>query len=158
MFFPITKTRLLLNIITDIPEMAIATDNVDKEMIQKPRKWNIKFIRKFMLYFGLLSTLFDFIIFGILIVLNSTMAEFRTIWFMESLISAAFIILIIRTESVFYKSRPSKYLIISIFAIIGIIIVIPYTVIGNLFGFVSPPLIYLPIIGLIVFTYICMTE
>jgi P-type Mg2+ transporter len=86
------------------------------------------------------------------------MAEFRTIWFMESLISAAFIILIIRTESVFYKSRPSKYLIISIFAIIGIIIVIPYTVIGNLFGFVSPPLIYLPIIGLIVFTYICMTE
>jgi P-type Mg2+ transporter len=158
MFFPITKTRLLLNIITDIPEMAIATDNVDKEMIQKPRKWNIKFIRKFMLYFGLLSTLFDFITFGILIVLNSTMVEFRTIWFMESLISAAFIILIIRTESVFYKSRPSKYLIISIFAIIGIIIVIPYTVIGNLFGFVSPPLIYLPIIGLIVFTYICMTE
>jgi P-type Mg2+ transporter len=152
------KQVLLLNIITDIPEMAIATDNVDKEMIQKPRKWNIKFIRKFMLYFGLLSTLFDFIIFGILIVLNSTMAEFRTIWFMESLISAAFIILIIRTESVFYKSRPSKYLIISIFAIIGIIIVIPYTVIGNLFGFVSPPLIYLPIIGLIVFTYICMTE
>ena len=111
-----------------------------------------------MLYFGLLSTLFDFITFGILIVLNSTMAEFRTIWFMESLISASLIILIIRTKSVFYKSRPSKYLIISIFAIIGIIIVIPYTVIGNLFGFVSPPLIYLPIIGLIVFTYICMTE
>lgn len=138
--------------------MAIATDNVDKEMIQKPRKMNIKFIRKFMLYFGLLSTLFDFITFGILIVWNFTMAEFRTIWFMESLISASLIILIIRTKSAFYKSRPSKYLIISIFAIIGIIIVIPYTVIGNLFGFVSPPLIYLPIIGLIVFTYICMTE
>ena len=86
-----------------------------------------------MLYFGLLSTLFDFITFGILIVLNSTMAEFRTIWFMESLISASLIILIIRTKSVFYKSRPSKYLIISIFVIIGIIIVIPYTVIGNLF-------------------------
>ncbi|MDF2738249.1 MAG: mgtA, partial [Nitrososphaeraceae archaeon] len=158
-FLPLLpKQVLLLNIITDIPEMAIATDNVDKEMIQKPRKWNIKFIRKFMLYFGLLSTLFDFITFGILIVLNSTMTEFRTIWFMESLISASLIILIIRTKSVFYKSRPSKYLIISIFAIIGIIIIIPYTVIGTLFGFVSPPLIYLPIIGLIVFTYICMTE
>ena len=158
-FLPLLpKQVLLLNIITDIPEMAIATDNVDKDLIQKPRKWNIKFIRKFMLYFGLLSTLFDFITFGVLIGLNSTMAEFRTIWFMESLISASLIILIIRTKSVFYKSRPSKYLIISIFAVIGIIIVIPYTIIGDLFGFVSPPLIYLPIIGLIVLTYIFMTE
>jgi len=158
-FLPLLpKQVLLLNLITDIPEMAIATDNVDKEMIQKPRKMNIKFIRKFMLYFGLLSTLFDFITFGILIVLNASIAEFRTIWFMESLISASLIILIIRTKSVFYKSRPSKYLIISIFSIIGIIIVIPYIIIGKLFGFVSPPLIYLPIIGIIVFTYICMTE
>jgi Mg2+-importing ATPase len=158
-FLPLLpKQVLLLNLITDIPEMAIATDNVDKEMIQKPRKMNIKFIRKFMLYFGLLSTLFDFITFGILIVLNASIAEFRTIWFMESLISASLIILIIRTKSVFYKSRPSKYLIISIFLIIGIIIVIPYTIIGKLFGFFSPPLIYLPIIGIIVFTYICMTE
>ena len=158
-FLPLLpKQVLLLNLITDIPEMAIATDNVDKEMIQKPRKMNIKFIRKFMLYFGLLSTLFDFITFGILIVLNATIEEFRTIWFMESLISASLIILIIRTKSVFYKSRPSKYLIISIFSIMGIIIVIPYTIIGKLFGFVAPPLIYLPIIGIIVFTYICMTE
>ena len=158
-FLPLLpKQVLLLNLITDIPEMTIATDNVDKEMIQKPRKMNIKFIRKFMLYFGLLSTLFDFITFGILIVLNASIAEFRTIWFMESLISASLIILIIRTKSVFYKSRPSKYLIISIFSIIGIIIIIPYTIIGKLFGFVSPPLIYLPIIGIIVFTYICMTE
>jgi len=86
------------------------------------------------------------------------MAEFRTVWFMESLISASLIILIIRTKSVFYKSRPGKYLITSIFTIIGIIIVIPYTSIGNLFGFVSPSLIYLPIIGITVFTYICMTE
>ena len=158
-FLPLLpKQVLLLNLITDIPEMAIATDNVDKEMIQKPRKMNIKFIRKFMLYFGLLSTLFDFITFGILIVLNASIAEFRTIWFIESLISASLIILIIRTKSVFYKSRPSKYLIISIFSIIGIIIVIPYTIIGKLFGFVSPPLIYFPIISIIVFTYICMTE
>lgn len=158
-FLPLLpKQVLLLNLITDIPEMVISTDNVDEEMIQKPRKWNIKFIRKFMLYFGLLSTFFDFITFGILLLLNSSMAEFRTVWFMESLMSASLIILIIRTKSVFYKSRPSKYLIISILAIIGIIIVIPYIPIGNLFGFVSPSLIYLPIIGIIVFTYICMTE
>ena len=158
-FLPLLpKQILLLNLITDIPEMTISTDNVDKEMIQKPRKLNIKFIRKFMLYFGLLSTLFDFITFGILIILKSSMAEFRTIWFMESIISASLIILIIRTKSVFYKSRPSKYLIISTIVIIGIIIIIPYTSIGNLFGFVSPPLIYLPIIAIIVFMYICMAE
>jgi Mg2+-importing ATPase len=126
-FLPLLpKQVLLLNLITDIPEMTISTDNVDKEMIQKPRKLNIKFIRKFMLYFELLSTLFDFITFGILIILKSSMAEFRTIWFMESIISASLIILIIRTKSVFYKSRPSKYLIISTIVIIGIIIIIPY--------------------------------
>jgi len=158
-FLPLLpKQVLLVNLLTDIPEMAISTDNVDKEMVKKPRKWNIKFIQKFMLYFGLLSTLFDYITFIILIILNLSIEQFRTMWFMESVISAASIVLIIRTKDKFYKKRPSKYLIIFTLAIIGVVILLPYTIIGEIFGFVSPQLIYLIIIGFIVLTYVFMAE
>ncbi|HET7643905.1 MAG TPA: magnesium-translocating P-type ATPase [Nitrososphaeraceae archaeon] len=158
-FLPLLpKQVLLVNLLTDIPEMAISTDNVDKEMVKKPRKWNIKFIQKFMLYFGLLSTLFDYITFIILIILNLSIEQFRTMWFMESVISAASIVLIIRTKDKFYKKRPSKYLIIFTLAIIGVVILLPYTIIGEIFGFVSPQLIYLIIIGFIVLAYVFMAE
>jgi Mg2+-importing ATPase len=159
-FLPLLpKQVLLVNLLTDIPEMAISTDNVDKEMIKKPRKWNIKFIQKFMLYFGLLSTLFDYITFIILlIVLNLSIEQFRTMWFIESVISAASIVLVIRTRDKFYKNRPSKYLIIFTLAIIAVVILVPYTIIGKIFGFVSPQLVYLIIIGNIVLAYMVMAE
>lgn len=159
-FLPLLpKQVLLVNLLTDVPEMTISTDNVDKEMIEKPRKWNIKFIQKFMLYFGLLSTLFDYITFIILlVVLNSSIEQFRTMWFIESVISAASIVLVIRTRDKFYKNRPSKYLIIFTLVIIALVIIVPYTIIGKIFGFVSPPPIYLIIIGGIVLAYIFTAE
>jgi Mg2+-importing ATPase len=159
-FLPLLpKQVLLVNLLTDIPEMAISTDNVDKEMIKKPRKWNIKFIQKFMLYFGLLSTLFDYITFIILlIVLNLSTEQFRTMWFIESVISAASIVLVIRTRDKFYKNRPSKYLIIFTLVIIAVVILVPYTIIGEIFGFVPPQLVYLIIIGSIVLAYMVMAE
>jgi Mg2+-importing ATPase len=159
-FLPLLpKQVLLVNLLTDIPEMAISTDNVDKEMIEKPRKWDIKFIQKFMLYFGLLSTLFDYITFiTLLIVLNLSTEQFRTMWFIESVISAASIVLVIRTRGKFYKNRPSKYLIIFTLAIIAVVILVPYTIIGKIFGFVPPQLLYLVIIGGIVLAYVAMGE
>ena len=159
-FLPLLpKQVLLVNLLTDIPEMAISTDNVDKEMIEKPRKWNIKFIQKFMLYFGLLSTLFDYITFiTLLIILNLSIEQFRTMWFIESVISAASIVLVIRTRGNFYKNRPSKYLIIFTLAIIAVVILVPYTIIGEIFGFVPPQLDYLVIIGGIVLAYVIMGE
>jgi Mg2+-importing ATPase len=159
-FLPLLpKQILLVNLLTDIPEMAISTDNVDKEMVKKPRKWNIKFIQKFMLYFGLLSTLFDYITFIILlIILNLSTEQFRTMWFIESVISAASIVLVIRTRDKFYRKRPSKYLIIFTLAIVAIVILLPYTLIGEIFGFVSPQFMYLVIIGGIVLAYMVMAE
>jgi Mg2+-importing ATPase len=159
-FLPLLpKQVLLVNLMTDMPEMTISTDTVDVEMVEKPRKWNIKFIRKFMLYFGLLSTLFDYITFAVLlIILNASIAEFRTAWFMESVISASTIVLVIRTRRMAYRSKPSKYLVLFTLAAIALVILIPYTPIGEIFGFVSVPLIYLLIIGVIVLAYVTMAE
>jgi P-type Mg2+ transporter len=159
-FLPLLpKQVLLVNLMTDMPEMTISTDTVDTEMFEKPRKWNIKFIRKFMLYFGLLSTLFDYITFAVLlVVLNASIEQFRTAWFMESVISASTIVLIIRTRKKAFRSKPSRYLVLFTFAAIVLVILIPYTPIGEIFGFVRVPLIYLPIIALIVLAYISMAE
>lgn len=87
---------------TDLPEMTIARDRVDLELISSPRRWSIGFIRNFMLTFGLLSSLFDFITFGaLLFLLQASVDQFRTGWFMESVISACCVVLIIRTRRPF---------------------------------------------------------
>ena len=99
-FLPLSpKQILLMNLMTDTPEMTIATDNVDAELVEKPRQWNIKFIRKFMIVFGLLSTVFDYVTFAVLLfILHSSTEQFRTAWFMESVISASMVVLVIRTQ------------------------------------------------------------
>ena len=159
-FLPLLpKQILLMNLMTDIPEMTISTDNVDKEMIQKPRRWDIGFIRKFMLVFGLLSTVFDYITFGtLLLLLNSTPDEFRTAWFMESIISASVVVLVIRTRRPFLKSKPSRYLLTSTLLIIAITTLIPISFLGKLFNLTTLPLVYLPIIAAIVLAYLLTAE
>ena len=148
-FLPLLpKQILLMNLMTDIPEMAIATDNVDTEMIQKPRRWDIGFIRKFMIVFGLLSTVFDYVTFGtLLLLLNSTPGEFRTAWFMESIISASVVVLVIRTRRPFLKSKPRGYLLAATLLIIAITILIPISFLGKLFNLTTLPLVYLPVIA-----------
>jgi Mg2+-importing ATPase len=159
-FLPLLpKQILLMSLMTDIPEMTIATDNVDTEMIQKPRRWDIGFIRKFMIVFGLLSTVFDYITFGTLfLLLNSTPEEFRTAWFMESIISASIVVLVIRTRRPFLKSRPSRYLLISTLLIIGVTIITFSSFLGRLFNLTTLPLVYLPVIAAIVLAYLLTAE
>jgi Mg2+-importing ATPase len=96
-FLPLLPKQILLtNLMTDFPEMTISTDNVDKEILEVPRHWDLKFIRKFMLVFGFLSTLFDFLTFIILLnILHANIEQFRTTWFMESVISASLVVLIL---------------------------------------------------------------
>ena len=159
-FLPLLPKQILLtNLITDLPEMTISTDSVDKELIDTPKHWDIKFIRKFMIVFGILSTVFDYLTFFVLLfILHSTVDAFRTTWFMESVISASFVVLVIRSQNIFFKSRPSKYLLAST-AITGIItVIIPFTPFGQFFGLaiVSPP--YYLAIGTIVILYIITAE
>ena len=111
-FLPLLPKQILLtNLLTDFPEMTIATDSVDSEMVDHPRRWDIKAIRKFMMTFGLVSSVFDYLTFGALLTHSPCDPDqFRTGWFLESVISASLIVLVIRSRKPFFKSRPSKYL------------------------------------------------
>lgn len=159
-FLPLLPKQILLtNLMTDFPEMAIANDNVDSEIVEKPRRWDIKFIRSFMLTFGLLSSIFDYVTFGtLLFVVHASMVEFRTAWFIESIISAAGAVLIIRTRKPFFKSMPGKYLLIATFAIIGITLIIPFTPFSNLLGFSQLPISLILLILFIVLLYMITAE
>jgi Mg2+-importing ATPase len=159
-FLPLLpKQILLMNLMTDMPEMTISTDNVDIEIVEKPRRWDIKFIRKFMIVFGLLSTIFDYITFGTLFfVLHSVMNQFRTAWFMESVISACMVVLVIRTRKPLFKSKPRKHLLLATLFIVGVIIILPFTPLAQIFGFIGLPPLYLVAVGVIVLLYIITAE
>jgi len=159
-FLPLLPKQILLtNLLTDFPEMTIATDNVDKEMVNYPRRWDIKAIRKFMITFGIVSSVFDYLTFGLLLlVLNATQVQFRTAWFLESVISASMIVLVIRSRKPFFKSQPGKYLLIATISICAITLIIPYTPLAGLFGFSPLPVAFLLYIGLIILLYIFTAE
>jgi P-type Mg2+ transporter len=152
-FLPLLPKQILLtNLMTDFPEMTIASDAVDDALIAKPRRWDIKFIRRFMLTFGLISSIFDYITFFVLMFLvHATDTQFRTGWFIESVVSASIIVLVIRTRQPFYKSRPAKYLMLTVFLIALLAAAIPYTPLAGIFGFQPlQPWILLVIAGIVV--------
>ncbi|MCJ8209571.1 magnesium-translocating P-type ATPase [Mucilaginibacter sp. RS28] len=157
-FLPLLPKQILLtNLLTDFPEMAIATDRVDDKNIQAPQRWNMAFIRKFMIVFGLLSSVFDYLTFALLLlVLHAKEERFQTGWFIESVVSASLIVLVIRTPSSFIKSLPGKYLTIATACIVVFVLAIPYTFVGEWFGFVKmPPIFYVTILPLIVAYLLC---
>lgn len=136
-FLPLLPKQVLLtNLLTDFPEMTIAVDSVDHEMIMKPRKWDIGFIRKFMLTFGLISSIFDYATFGVLLfIFHSSMMQFRTGWFIESVVSASLIVLVIRSRRPFFKSAPGKAMSIATACVALVALVIPYTPLSGILGF-----------------------
>ena len=159
-FLPLLPKQILLtNLLTDFPEMSIAGDRVDREMLTQPRRWNIRFIRNFMLTFGPLSSIFDFLTFGVLLLLlHAGQDEFRTGWFMESVISASIIVLVVRTRRPFIRSRPGKYLLLSTLIIAGITLVLPYLPVAVAFGFRPVPASFFPALGAILVLYILSAE
>ena len=140
-FLPLLPKQILLNnFLSDVPSMTIATDSVDPELVGRPRRWDIRFIRNFMLVFGLVSSLFDYLTFGALLyLLRATEREFQTGWFVESLMTELFIVLVIRTQGPFLRSRPGTLLLAATGVVAGTTIFLPYTPLGALFGFVPLP-------------------
>jgi len=159
-FLPMLPGQILLtNLMTDIPEMTIATDSVDGEMVDHPRRWDIGFIRSFMLVFGILSSIFDILTFAALFyILHTTPGQFRTGWFMESVISASLIVLVIRTKKPFFKSIPGKYLSTATLLIVASAFLFPFIPIGKVFGFSQLPISFLLLMGVIVAFYIISAE
>jgi Mg2+-importing ATPase len=159
-FLPLLPKQILLtNLLTDIPEMTIATDRVDAELIERPRRWNIGFIRKFMLTFGCVSSLFDYLTFGVLVFfLHATAEEFRTGWFMESVISASVIVLVIRSRRPFYLSAPGKALVGATLLVVAVTLALPYTPLRDMLGFMPLPASFLFALGGIILLYILAAE
>ncbi|PTE06982.1 magnesium-translocating P-type ATPase [Mesorhizobium helmanticense] len=151
-FLPLLAAQILLNnFLSDIPSLAIASDNVDPEQLRRPRRWDIGFVRRFMIGFGLVSSLFDFATFAFLLFLaHATAATFQTAWFVESLLTELAIVLIVRTHKAFWKSRPSPLLAWLTLAVAVVAIVIPYIPFAARFGFVPLPLPVL--VGLVAIT------
>jgi Mg2+-importing ATPase len=159
-FLPLLPRQILLtNLMTDFPETTIGTDNVDSELVEQPRRWNVGFIRNFMIVFGILSSVFDYVTFGVLLlVLRSPTDLFRTGWFVESVISASLIVLVIRSQRSFVKSFPGKYLLITTLVTVGATLIIPFTLLGNLFGFTPLPISILLLMATIAVLYIIAGE
>jgi P-type Mg2+ transporter len=159
-FLPLLPKQVLLtNLMTDFPEMTIATDSVDKEMVAYPRRWDIKAIRKFMITFGMVSSVFDYLTFGLLLlILHATPDQFRTAWFVESAVSASLIVLVIRSRKAFYKSKPSKYLAVTTLLVVIATLVLPSTRLGQIVGFTQLPISFYLLIGIVIIAYIVAAE
>ncbi len=140
-FLPLLAPQILLNnFLSDIPLTTIAADNVDPEMVLKPHRWHTKFIGDYMVLFGLVSSVFDFLTFGTLLFLfRAAPDEFRTGWFIESLMTELVIALVVRTRHLFFRSRPGKLLLLSTLIFIAITLVLPYLPFISVFGFVPLP-------------------
>jgi Mg2+-importing ATPase len=159
-FLPLLAPQILLNnFLSDIPAITIASDNVDPEMVEKPRRWNTKFIRNYMVLFGLVSSIFDFLTFGTLLFLfRASPDEFRTGWFIESLITELVIALVVRTRHLFLRSRPGRLLLASTLIFIVVALVLPYLPFISVFGFVPLPApLMLAMLGLTAL-YVVATE
>ena len=159
-FIPMLPVQILLiNFLTDLPELTIATDNVDAVFIQKPHRWDVGFIRSFMLIFGPLSSVFDFLTFGVLLLyFKSGQSLFQTGWFVESIISASFVVFAIRTRLPFWKSKPSRAMLLVTGIVALITLYLPYSPLAKPLGFQPLPPIYLLFLGVIVGVYFCSTE
>ena len=140
-FLPLLAQQVLLNnFLSDIPSFAIATDNVDTEDQSEPRRWEIGSVRRFMLTFGLISSLFDFLTFGFLIVIvGAVEASFQTAWFIESLLTELLIVFIVRTRKHFWKSRPARLLVGLTVFVVAAAFALPFLPIAAWFGFVPLP-------------------
>jgi len=159
-FIPLLPSQILLtNLLSDAPLITISTDNLDEEDLRKPKRWNIRLIAKFALFFGLISSIFDFItISSLVFLLNASPDLFRTGWFIESVLSEILVTFSIRTRKKFYKSRPSNTLIATSIIVASIALIIVYSPFGLLFEFIQPPLWFLGLIFGILACYFLIVE
>jgi Mg2+-importing ATPase len=160
-FLPMLPTQILLNnLLYDVSEMTIPTDNVDEEQLQRPARWDTALIRHFMIFFGPISSLFDFATFAILLwVFNANATLFRSGWFVESLATQSLAIFAIRTRRVpFFRSRPSVPLLASTLAVVAIGIALPFSPLAHTLGFTALPAGLVAAIVVMIPTYLLLLE
>ena len=161
-FLPMLPTQILLNnFLYDSSQVSIPSDNVDAALLRRPKRWQIGFILRFMTIIGPLSSIYDFLTFGILFwgfraATNPSL--FHTGWFVESLATQTLVVFVIRTAGNPFKSRPSRALLIGVLAVVAIAVVLPYTALGTLLRFVPLPASLLATIGGLALTYLLLVQ
>ena len=159
-FLPMLPTQILLNnALYDVSEVAIPLDAVDPEELRGPQRWDMRFIRNFMWVIGPVSSLFDFLTFYVLlVVLDADQALFQTGWFVESLASQVLVIFVIRTRRNPLASRPHPVLVATSLAVVLCAAALPYTALGDYFGFRPPPAEFFAILAGLVVAYLALVE
>jgi Mg2+-importing ATPase len=160
-FLPMLPTQVLLNnLLYDVGEMTIPTDAVDEEMLRRPAHWDIGMIRRFMAFFGPISSVFDFLTFGIMLwVFHAGASLFQTGWFVESLCTQTLVIFVIRTRRVpFLRSRPSRPLLLTTLACAATAVALPFTPVRTPLGFTALPLQFLGMVAGLVVVYLALVE
>ncbi len=160
-FLPMLPTQILLNnLLYDASEMAIPTDNVDEEQLQRPAHWDTAFIRRFMTFFGPISSIFDFATFGIMIwVFNANAALFRSGWFVESLATQSLVIFAIRTRRIpFFHSRPSTPLTVATTICVAVGVLLPFSPLAGVLGFTALPAAFMAALAAMIVVYLLLIE
>jgi Mg2+-importing ATPase len=159
-FLPLTAGQILLNnFLSDIPAVGIAGDAVDAELVARPGRWDMRFISRYMVEFGALSSVFDLLTFGMLLgIFHAPPDVFRTSWFVESLLTELVVALVMRTRRPFFRSRPGRVLAATTMALIPIAFATPYAPFGGVFGFVPLPGTLLTAIAIVAALYVVATE
>jgi Mg2+-importing ATPase len=159
-FLPLRSTQVLLtNLLTDFPEMQIAADRVDEEMLTRAQRWNLGFIKRFMLMFGSLSSVFDYLTFAVLLLIfRADETMFQTGWFTESVISAATIVFVVRSRKPLGQSRPGRGLSVATMLVVLATLALPYTPLAPILGFAPLPWQVLLAIFAVVALYVLSGE
>ncbi|MBF0478019.1 MAG: magnesium-translocating P-type ATPase [Candidatus Omnitrophica bacterium] len=160
-FLPMLPIQILLNnFLYDLSQVAIPTDEVDVDYLKTARPWNVNYIKKFMLLIGPVSSIFDYITFGVLwFFFHASAEQFQTGWFLESLCTQTLVIHIIRTGKIpFLESRASQFLTFTSIYIVTIGLILPFTPLGHNFGFVAPPALYFLFLIVIVAAYLFLVQ
>ncbi len=172
-FLPMLPVQILLNnLLYDFSQSTITTDKVDEEYVERPKRWDIGFIRRFMVSLGPVSSLFDFLTFFMMLFViipivplalrmdpTYSVQLFQTAWFIESLCSQILVVFVIRTRRTpFWKSKPSKYLVLSSIIIIAFALIVPFTPLGAVFKFVAPPPMFYALLAALLVSYVLVAE
>jgi Mg2+-importing ATPase len=159
-FLPMRPTQILLNnLLYDLAQVTIPSDNVDAALIRRPQRWNIRLVRSFMLVVGPISSLYDFVTFFVLLkVFRFGEGPFQTGWFLESLATQTLVLFVIRTMSRPWKDRPSTPLTLTTLMVVVAGCVLPYTPLAPLLGLYPLPAAYFLFLAVATLTYLALVE
>jgi Mg2+-importing ATPase len=159
-FLPMLPLQILLNnLLYDVSEITLPLDNVDEEDLAQPKRWDMGFIRNFMLTIGPISSLFDFLTFYLLIQLfNAHESLFRTGWFVESIATQVLVIFVIRTRRNPLRSHPNRWLVLTSLAVVATAMVLPFTPLAPYLGFTPLPLAFFGLLTVLLVLYLVMVE